>query len=103
MHVISIAPFLTASAYESPVEFKIRKAYLETARNMLKQHSITIEQAETGMAPGLPYVLEWRDPVKYESGGNIGKLRKLCEDGNALAGSIPVIFSMFYNQPDYGI
>jgi hypothetical protein len=103
MHVISIAPFVTASALDSPVEFKIRKAYLETARNMLKQHNITIEQAETGLTPGLPYMLESRDPVTYGSGGNVGKLRKLCEDGNAFASSIPVIFSMFYNQTDYGI
>ena len=103
MHVISIAPFVTANAFDSPVELAIRKAYLETARKMLTQHSITIEQTETSMTPGVPYMLEWREPVKYGSGGNVGKLRKMCEDGNALAGSVPVIFTMFYNQTDYGI
>lgn len=100
MHVISIAPFFTANAVGMPTEFKVRKAYIETARKLLQPHNIAIEQAETGLAPGVPYMLDWDKPVNDERDG--GKLRALCEDGNAFATSIPVIFCMLFQASDFG-
>lgn len=99
MHVISIAPFSTGSALESPSYPKVSKAYIETARQLLQPHNIVIELAETGFGQ-TPWMLPWNKSVNDEVDG--GTLRQMCEDGNAFATSIPVIFCMLFQASDYG-
>lgn len=100
MHVISIAQFSTANAFDNPNEFAVRKAYIETARKLLQPHGIAVEQ--TALAPAAPYVLSWRQSVNDERDG--GALRQMCQKEGEfdLGKSIPVIFCMLYQAADYG-
>jgi hypothetical protein len=100
MHVISIAPFVTSNAIDTPVWPKVAKAYVDTARQMLAQHAIGIELKETGLAPGTPYMLSWAKSVDNLKHG--GELRQMCQDAYAVGNAIPVIFCMFFQAADYG-
>lgn len=99
MHVISIAPFVTAGTLGSPVWPKVAQAYIDAARKMLQPHAVGIELKETGIG-ATPFVLSWMGSVNDEVDG--GKLRQMCEDAYTLGNAIPVIFCMFFQAADYG-
>lgn len=99
MHVISIAPFVTSNAIDSPVWPRVGQAYISTARKMLEPHAISIELKETGFG-STPYMLSWPKAVNDQFDG--GELRQMCEDAYAVGSAIPVIFCMFFQASDYG-